>query len=62
MREFEEENRQLKRMDADVSLECRALKDSALTYLYFIYPLPRIGDKGGVVRTSPENGATLWEV
>jgi putative transposase len=27
MRELEEENRQLKRMYADLSLECRALKD-----------------------------------
>lgn len=27
MRELEEENRQLKRMYADMSLECRALKD-----------------------------------
>jgi putative transposase len=27
MRELEEENRQLQRMYADVSLECRALKD-----------------------------------
>ena len=27
MRELEEENRQLKRMYADVALECRALKD-----------------------------------
>jgi len=27
LRELEEENRQLKRMYADISLECRALKD-----------------------------------